>query len=169
MHSDGVCPAKPGLAGEGDALVSQAPALGLAVATADCVPVLLATGESIAAVHAGWRGLEAGVLMNALKTLNADAPPTAWIGPSIGACCYEIGDDVARRLQAIAPPTAFRPGPNDRKHADLQAIARHQLELGGVQEIHSIELCTRCETGLLQSFRRDGESAGRNWAMIWRV
>jgi YfiH family protein len=167
VHSNGVCAARPGPAGQGDALVSGQSDLGLAIATADCVPVLLRGSASIAAVHAGWRGLEAGVLAAGLDSLDSDQPPEAWIGPAIGPCCYEIGDEVVARLEAGAPVSAFSTGPHGRVHADLKAIARHQLGVAGVTEIRSIDLCTRCEPDLLQSYRRDGSRAGRNWAMIW--
>ena len=72
VHSNGICTASPGLAGEGDALISGEPGLGVAVATADCVPVLISAGGSVAAVHAGWRGLESGVIRAAVAALEAE-------------------------------------------------------------------------------------------------
>ena len=168
IHSKRVCSARPGLAGEGDALITSAPGLALAIATADCVPVLMADRQRIAAVHAGWRGLVAGVLGAALESFGPAAAQTdVWIGPAIGPCCYEIGDDVADRLRTVGTDAALSTGPTGRSHADLQAIARHQLRT--VRQIHQIDLCTRCTEDSLASYRRDGETAGRNWSAIWRT
>lgn len=169
IHSARVLQAAPGRVGTGDALVTPRTRLALAIATADCVPVLLSTAARVAAVHAGWRGLVAGVLEATLERLEAEpARVRAWIGPAIGACCYEVGEEVAARLRAAADPGAVRPGPDAKPHADLQAIARHQLHSAGVERIDRIELCTRCHPELLWSYRRDGEAAGRNWAVVWR-
>jgi len=168
MHSARVHQARPGLTGDGDGLVSIEPRLALTVATADCVPVLMASRRRIAAVHAGWRGLVSGVLQAALERFGPAAAETdVWIGPAIGPCCYEIGDDVGDRLRAVATDTALSEGPSGRCHADLQAIARYQLR--AVRRIEQIDLCTRCGGDFLASYRRDGDTAGRNWGVIWRV
>lgn len=166
IHSERVVAARPGLSGDGDALLSDAAGLALAVATADCVPVLLADGRRIAAVHAGWRGLVAGVLPAALAMFESPRQVEAWIGPAIGPCCYEVGDDVAARLVEAADGTVLAKGPAERPHVDLVAVARHQLRQ--IRQIDQVKLCTRCETSTLASYRRDGEAAGRNWSVIWR-
>ncbi|MDX1644854.1 MAG: polyphenol oxidase family protein, partial [Thermoanaerobaculia bacterium] len=102
VHSDRVVEATPGVAGEGDALVSRASDLALAVATADCVPVLLAGPDAIAAIHAGWRGLVADVIARTLERLPNAGRLSAWIGPAIGACCYEVSSEVAERVAAAS-------------------------------------------------------------------
>ncbi len=173
VHSAHVVEARPGEAGEADALVSSSTDIALAVATADCVPVLLADTSGVAAAHAGWRGLVAGVLAATLAELSGPGRPRAWIGPSIGPCCYEVGEDVAGRIAAassdegisiVAPPD----GGAHRVHADLRAAAVHQLRAGGVERIHVEELCTRCNQELLWSYRGCGTAAERNWSVIWR-
>jgi polyphenol oxidase len=169
VHSATVLPAAAGACGEGDALVSGEPGLALAVATADCVPVLLAGPEGVAAVHAGWRGLAAGVLPAAVRAATP-APErwTAWIGPAIGACCYEVGDEVAEQVAAASAPEIVTRGPAGRPHLDLPGAARRQLAAAGVGTIHLLSHCTRCDTERLASFRRDGQAAGRNYAFVWR-
>lgn len=169
VHSARVQEARPGLAGEGDALVSAVPSLALAVATADCVPILFSDGRRTAAVHAGWRGLESAVIEATLRALADHDALEAWIGPAIGPCCYEIGTDVAERLRSVGGPKSVSSRSSGRHYADLPRIARHRLTLGGVTRIHQIDLCTRCEAGRLESYRRDGARAGRNWSIIWRV
>jgi YfiH family protein len=170
VHSQRVLDATPGNAGEGDALVTARRDLGLAIATADCVPVLLAADGRIAAAHAGWRGLAAGVIAATLERLGA-APGTAeaWIGPAIGACCYEIGEDVAERLRQAGGEAWVTGHPGERPRADLPAIARHQLAAAGVERIQTVGRCTRCHPELLWSYRRDGATAGRNWSVVWRL
>jgi polyphenol oxidase len=164
--------------GEGDALVTDRPGLALSVITADCVPVLLEAGEQVAAVHAGWRGLVAGVLAATADRLAAGGAPgaaswIAWIGPTIGACCYEVGEDVAARVAAVSSPAAVSrpgalPGGAAKPHLDLVAAARHQLADLGVAEVRAITACTRCHPELLWSYRRHGRGAGRNHAFVWK-
>ncbi len=168
VHSDQVVEATPGVAGEGDALVSTASELALAVATADCVPLLLAGPDAIAAVHAGWRGLVAGVIDRTLDRLPNPHHLRAWIGPAIGACCYEVSSQVAERVAAASTPEIVTPGRRDRPHIDLRRAATDQLAARGVETVRQIDLCTRCHADQLWSYRRDGSRAGRNWAVIWR-
>lgn len=167
VHSDRVLEACSGEVGEGDALVTSERGLGLAVATADCVPVLLASGPTVAAVHAGWRGLVAGVLPRALAHLEPTAAE-AWIGPAIGACCYEVDEDVAARLEAATGPEVVVSTTGRKPHVDLQAAAIWQLRAHGLQRIHRLHVCTKCHPDVLWSYRGQGERAGRNWAVIWR-
>ncbi|HEV7785250.1 MAG TPA: polyphenol oxidase family protein, partial [Thermoanaerobaculia bacterium] len=95
IHSAVALPAQAGACGEGDALYTVETGLALSVVTADCVPVLLAGPEGLAAVHAGWRGIVGGAIPAALDRMTGDsAERTAWIGPAIGPCCYEVGEDV---------------------------------------------------------------------------
>jgi hypothetical protein len=169
MHSADIQVARPGPAGRGDVLVTSEVGLALAIATADCVPVLLGSRESIAAAHAGWRGLVAGTLPAAVESLAS--PPEqiqAWIGPSIGPCCYEVGETVANSLVNASHQGVLALRKAGRAHADLRAVALHQLEACGVTRVQWLDLCTRCESSRLASYRRDGNQAGRNWALVWR-
>ncbi|HYH47477.1 MAG TPA: peptidoglycan editing factor PgeF [Thermoanaerobaculia bacterium] len=173
IHSDRVLAALPGECGEGDALVSGPGGPALCVVTADCVPVLLAGPEGIAAVHAGWRGLAADVIgrtvEEAVRTLGADPTGwTAWIGPAIGPCCYEVSPEVAEQVVAASDPAVALPGPAGKPHLDLHAAARRQLERAGIKDIDTVPTCTRCDTQRLWSYRREGKAAGRNLALIWR-
>lgn len=179
IHGVGVLSAEsPGTCGDGDALITDRPALALSIVTADCVPVLIAAGDRIAAVHAGWRGVVAGVVPATVARLlaeGADTPATwsAWIGPAIGGCCYEVSEEVAAQIaeastpDAILPPTALCTGQGDRPAADLNEAVRHQLRMAGVERIAWRIHCTRCDPQLC-SYRRDGKGAGRNHAFIWR-
>jgi YfiH family protein len=176
--------AASGFAGEGDALITARPGLALSVITADCVPVLLTSGDRIAAVHAGWRGLVAGVVPAALDRLRRDsggaaraghegsaegaAPSTAWVGPTIGACCYEVGDDVAMSVVAASAPEVAALGPGGRPHLDLARAVELQLRRAGVADVRRLGPCTRCSPDLLWSYRREGKRAGRNIAYVWR-
>jgi hypothetical protein len=193
VHSDRVLAAREGLAGEGDALVTGTPGLALSVVTADCVPVILAgpagpAGSSrapswtVAAVHAGWRGIVAGVVPRALDALaGRGVAPTAvaaWIGPAIGACCYEVDEEVAVRVASVSgaecvvprPAGGLHAGGSDRlgrPHLDLVAAVRHQLTAVGVPSPRVVLRCTRCDAGTLWSYRREGKAAGRNYSFVW--
>lgn len=175
IHSATVLPAREGHTGEGDALIGDQPGLALSVITADCVPILIAAGPHLAAVHAGWRGLESGVLPATLERLAAapaTPPPagwTAWIGPSIGACCYEVGDEVATRVATATTDRAVIHPATGRPHLDLPVATIAQLASFGVGLVRPILWCTRCETTRLHSYRREGQQAGRNVAFIWRT
>ena len=158
IHSATVLPAHPGHCGEGDALFGDVQDLALSVVTADCVPVLLAGPNGLAAVHAGWRGLVSGVIPAALEKLGG--AETAWIGPTIGSCCYEVGEEVAEQF----PAEAVIPGP--KPHLDLVAAAR--LQLKGVEDVRVVGICTRCAADELYSYRREGKGVGRNVGFIWR-
>jgi hypothetical protein len=170
IHSRRVLDATPGESGEGDALVTARAGLALRIVTADCVPVLLASPLAIAAVHAGWRGLRAGVLDAAVRRMGADGPHRAIIGPAIGACCYEVSGEVAAEVAARVGSTSVivPQGEGRRPHLDLALAARVALRDAGVDEIVTIEACTRCEQSRLWSYRREGTAAGRNLALIWR-
>ncbi len=168
--------------GEGDALVTAQRDLALSVITADCVPVLLASRARVAAVHAGWRGFVAGVVPAALARLRGsderggghdvsderDARVVAWIGPAIGGCCYEVGEEVAAPVVAASAPGVVTPGPRGRPHLDLARAVELQLRHAGVDDVRRFGPCTRCSSDLLWSYRREGKRAGRNIAYIWR-
>ena len=170
VHSATVLDARPGINGAGDALVTNRRALAVAVVTADCVPVLLAGEGRIVAVHAGWRGLAQSILPRALERLEADASSiTAWIGPAIGPCCYEVGIEVSEKVVAASSENVASDGPRGRPHLDLVAAARFQLARHGVTDVRTLSVCTRCDDTRLWSYRREGPGAGRNVAAIWRT
>lgn len=166
IHSCRVLDADPGENPEGDALVTDKPELAVAVVTADCVPVLLASRTRVGAVHAGWRGLVSQILPATLQRFE-EPIERAWIGPSIGACCYEVGEEVAQQVCSVSSEKVRHAGAR-RPHLDLAEAAAFQLRSAGVKSIVRVGGCTRCEEQRLWSYRRDGQSAGRNLAVIWR-
>jgi len=159
--------ARAGNCGDGDALVTVEPGLALLVVTADCVPVLLAAGTKVAAVHAGWRGFVDGVVAATLAQFEDPRRVTAWIGPAIGPCCYEVGEEVAAPVVDRSSVAVRSVGPRGRPHLDLPLAAEIELERGGVGEIRRISFCTACHPETLESYRRDGPAAGRNTSLIW--
>lgn len=129
-----------------DALWTDEPGGVLAVLIADCVPVLLADPVSrrIATVHAGWRGMTSGVIEATVRAMGgATESLMAFIGPSIGPCCYEVGDDVAKPARAALGPEVERR--NGHVRVDLWGGARFALRRAGVTSIHLSAVCTRCE------------------------
>lgn len=133
--------------------------VGVMVLTADCLPVALGCGDAVAMLHAGWRGLAAGVLeegVRALRQLGGGGEMAAVIGPGAGACCYEVGADVHAAIAAGA-----RAGP-----IDLSAIARERLQRMGVAHVCELRVCTICDTRFF-SHRREGARAGRQAAVAW--
>jgi len=125
------------------------------VLTADCLPVALAAPGAAGVVHAGWRGLAGGVLEAGVAALGS-GPVAAAIGPGIGPCCYEVGDDV-RAVFGTSEPTL-----------DLKAVARARLRDAGVTEIHDCGLCTACDAERFFSHRRDRGLTGRQAGLAWR-
>jgi YfiH family protein len=205
VHGTGVLVRRAGDTGEigqnglstADAIVSNDRSFALAVQTADCVPVLLADRRTgaVAAVHAGWRGLAAGVLRIAIDVLAEEfgtrpSDLMAAAGPSIGACCYEVGADVREQFDRAAWPAATAdhwfsttPKPTARNpsmagvpralraghsYFDSAASARDQLASAGIpaSQIFLADLCTASHPGTLCSYRRDGSPAGRMAAVI---
>jgi polyphenol oxidase len=157
-------------AGEKDVLATALTGVALVVQTADCVPILLRSPEAVAAAHAGWRGSVANVARSAvaaLAGLGARAGGVeAWIGPSIGPCCYEVGGEVAAQFAG-----AFaRRDCAGKFRLDLKAVNVAQLEAAGVprDRISVHPGCTKCGGDRYASFRRDGAAAGRMIAMIAR-
>lgn len=155
-----------------DASVTRTPDVVCAIQMADCLPVLLAAGnEVVAAAHAGWRGLAAGVIENAVGRMNV-APETivAWLGPAIGPAAFEVGEDVLRAFVAQDPgaAVAFRPHPErrDKWFADIFTLATRRLHAVGVTAIHGGGTCTSSDDGRFFSHRRDGVS-GRMAALVW--
>jgi hypothetical protein len=152
---------------EGQALAidadGQATALrgvGAMVMAADCLPVALGCNGAVAMVHAGWRGLAAGVLeegVAALRKLAGGEPIEAIVGPCAGVCCYEVGAEVHATFGG-----AHRVG----DHIDLRAIAHERLAAAGVGRVRDVQACTICDERFF-SHRREGERAGRQAGVAW--
>jgi YfiH family protein len=166
-------PDDPAAREEADALTlapggrSRARAVGVRVA--DCVPVLVAatdTGE-IAAIHAGWRGVAANVIGEAVGRLKGKALVAA-VGPCIGPCCFEVGPEVVPPLLAATGGdvriVARREG--EKAYVDLRAAVRRQLERAGASDVEDVPGCTSCDAGRFFSYRRDGQRSGRHLAVI---
>lgn len=159
------------VSGTGDAVVTTERGLVLAIATADCVPVVLVDPEAgaLAAVHAGWRGTAARVVDAALDALEArGARPErvhALFGPSISRDVYEVGPEVLAALDGGVPEGAVVPGRGDRSFLDVAACNEAALLRRGVrpERVDRPAPCTFLEAGRLSSYRRDGERAGRIW------
>jgi purine-nucleoside/S-methyl-5'-thioadenosine phosphorylase / adenosine deaminase len=168
----------PAAAPEADAQWTNQPQVACAIMTADCLPVLFCDvgGSVVAAAHAGWRGLLAGVLeatVNAMPV--AGAQLLAWLGPAIGPRAFEVGGEVrdafitdsnAVEKQAIA--ACFQPGEtgSDRFHCDIYALARLRLARSGVTAIYGGEYCTYSDEARFYSYRRDGQT-GRMASLIY--
>lgn len=152
-----------------DAAVTSEPGRVLVVLTADCVPVLVAGRDAVAVVHAGWRGVVEDVVGRTLDALSVRGEDPARlavaIGPAIGACCYEVGEEVADRVVAVAPGSVVGGAPGRRPHVDLVAAVRHRLDDAGVPPPVHVGPCTRCGPGTWFSHRRDPAS-GRQAGLI---
>ena len=153
---------------EGDAAVASEPGLLLGIETADCLPVLLVDPRRrlVAAVHAGWRGAAAAVPIRALDTLlsrgSTPSDLVAALGPSIGPCCYEVGDELRAAFGPRGQPF-FVDGDRGRPHLDVRRLVEHDLLEAGLAagRIHHVADCTACRGDLYYSYRRDGPGAGR--------
>jgi len=156
---------------EADAAVARRAGSVCAVLTADCLPVLLCdeAGTVVAAAHAGWRGLCAGVIERTLRAMNRPAEALlAYLGPAIGPEIYEVGTDVRDAFLAGDPRSevAFAPGKPGKYYADLYALARQRLARSGVARVFGGAYCTYTERERFYSYRRDG-ATGRMASLIW--
>lgn len=163
-----------------DVIVSDDERTAIAVRVADCVPVLLAeeTGRAVAAVHAGWRGTAARAAIAGVEAMweRFGVRPQrliAAVGPSIGPCCYEVGESTRQAFRDAGHHEDllrawFAPRPAGKYHLDLWRATRDQLEGAGVpaSRIHSADLCTLTHAGIFHSYRADGKRAGRMAAVI---
>ena len=157
---------------QGDASVALAKHQVCVVMTADCLPVLFCdkAGTRVGAAHAGWRGLQAGVLENTLAALETDpANILAWLGPAIGPTAFEVGAEVREAFMQDHPTAeqAFKPSTYAGKWlADIYMLARQRLNLAGVRDIYGGDLCTYTDAKRFFSYRRDGQT-GRMGSFIW--
>ena len=175
VHSQQEARAKPGVLGDDvycDALVSNTPKVLLAIKTADCVPLLIgdAKNGAFAAVHAGWRGTSASIVMKAIAQLRKEygtdaADLRAAIGPAAGNCCYEVGSEVIERFKELFPQSDHLFTSTRAGHAriDLQKANRDQLIVAGVspEKIHVAPFCTMDRNDLFFSYRREKVAHGR--------
>jgi YfiH family protein len=135
--------------------------VGVMVLVADCLPVLLASDGAVAALHAGWRGLAAGVLeegVRAVRELGGDGELVALVGPGAGPCCYEVGEEVHAAFGGVGRVGAH--------NIDLAALAQERLATAGVGTVQRVGICTICDARLY-SHRREGARAGRQGGIAW--
>ena len=143
---------------EVDGHVIAEPGLAALVFVADCLPVALAGPGGVAMLHCGWRGLAAGIVARGAEAVGAT---DAAIGPGIGPCCYEVGEEV------LAPSPSSATGVAAGRMLDLAEVARRLLAAAGVERIESAGLCTSCEEELFFSHRRDAGRTGRQAGLVW--
>jgi YfiH family protein len=143
---------------EVDGHVVSEPGLAPLVFTADCLPIALRGPAGVAMLHCGWRGLAAGIVAAGAEAIGAIS---AAIGPGIGSCCYEVGDEVLDAFSGLGDGVAVQ------RMLDLSEVARRLLHEAGVERIESAGLCTSCEEELFFSHRRDGGRTGRQAGLAW--
>ncbi len=178
--ADGV--EQPSVRSDGHAVA--APGVAAMAMAADCLPVVLAAEGAVAALHAGWRGLAAGVLeqgVRALRDVGGRGEVLAVVGPGAGACCYEVGEDVHAAFATDLDGAVGRPRRNgiDRDARfdaissrppgatiDLRAIAHRRLHAAGVGVVDDVAACTICDERFF-SHRREGAAAGRQAGIAW--
>ena len=157
VHSTVVHRAEPGARGEpGDGLWTDEPGQPILAMAADCLPIALARSDrrpAVAVLHAGWRGLLDGIVRVGVETLGGRIQ--AAIGPAIGPCCYEVGEDVAEPFAA-----AFGADVVTGRKLDLWTSAERALNAAGVDDVLRTDLCTHCNPALFFSHRRTGKPRG---------
>ena len=156
--SDSDASRQPGEAPEADGHVVREPGLAALVFVADCLPVALRGSRGVAMVHAGWRGLAGGILAKGAEAVEATS---AAIGPGIGPCCYEVGDEVLGTFADLGEGVAAG------RMLDLPEVAGRLLRQAGVERVESAGLCTSCEPELFFSHRRDRGRTGRQAGIAW--
>jgi len=154
-----------------DAAYALGPGVVCAVLTADCLPVLLCDrgGRAVAAAHAGWRGLAAGVIEQTVAALPVPGGELmAWLGPAIGAQAYVVGEEVRAAFVTHDPAAAaaFRPAVAGGWHADMYQLARQRLRSRGVSAVYGGGFCTFEDPVRFYSYRREGVT-GRMATLIW--
>lgn len=156
---------------DADAAYSLQAGVVCVVMTADCLPLLVCNrrGDRVAAAHAGWRGLAAGVIESTLVALQEPAEDLlVWLGPAIGPAAFEVGEEVRQAFvaQDAATASAFRQNRPGHYLADIYALARRRLQAYGVQAIYGGGYCTFDDADHFYSYRRDGKT-GRQASLIW--
>ena len=157
-----------------DGHITRTPGLAPLVLVADCLPVAIAGNGAVAMLHCGWRPLAGGLIAKAMHQIQGLSDPVfgdsashadasglaAAVGPGIGRCCYEVGQEV---LEAFAGYE----GVADGRMLDLRAVAEQQLRAAGIERVEHIDLCTSCNPELFFSHRRDNGVTGRQGGMAW--
>jgi polyphenol oxidase len=163
---------------EADAIATSTLNTPCAIMVADCLPVLFCddAGQHVAAAHAGWRGLAAGVLENTVAAMQVPATSImAWLGPAIGPSAFEVGNDVREVFVSHDPATSHCFVPRGDEHpnkfmADICALARLSLSRAGVTRVYGGEFCTVNDVSRFFSYRREGKvgrNTGRMAGVIW--
>jgi polyphenol oxidase len=143
---------------DGDGQVTANRELTPLVQVADCLPVALSGERGVAMLHCGWRGLASGIVARGAREVRAVA---AAVGPGVGPCCYEVGDEVLAAFAGLGEGIA------DGRMLDLPEVARRLLDRAGVEAVDSSDLCTCCEPELFFSHRRDAGRTGRQAGLVW--
>jgi polyphenol oxidase len=135
------------------------------VLVADCLPVAIAGDGAVAMLHCGWRGLAGGLIGKAAERMPSGASESrpqlaAAVGPGIGQCCYEVGDEVLDTFRAHEDVA-------DGRMLNLRAIAEQQLRAAGIEQVEQVDHCTSCHPELFFSHRRDNGVTGRQGGMAW--
>jgi YfiH family protein len=156
---------------EADASYTDSAGTVCAVLTADCLPLLFCGdgGSVIAAAHAGWRGLQAGIIEQTLQAMSC-TQVSVWLGPAIGPGNFEVGDEVREAFLSLDPEAAgaFQIHAQDKWLADIYRLACLQLRKLGVRDIYGGGFCTVDDKARFYSYRRDGAATGRMASLIWR-
>lgn len=163
-----------------DGTWTEQPGTVLAVLTADCLPVVISTldGRQLAVVHAGWRGLAAGILQQAIEPFDSDVELQAWLGPAIGPDAFEVGEEVRQAFvdsypdhaESFLPGRGFEtPSPDGRKRfwADIYGLAQRELQRCRPVSTCGGEYCTFSQPQWFHSHRRDGAGSGRMATLAW--
>jgi YfiH family protein len=161
-----------GAAPDADASQTRVPEVACAVLTADCLPLLLCDeqGSQVAAIHAGWRGLLAGVIEATLENLHTPLEHwMAWLGPAIGPSAFKVGNEVREQFVAADPQAtqAFQAIDPNAWYGNLYLLAKLRLAKYGVHRVYGGDLCTFSDASRFYSFRRDGVNTGRMASLIW--
>jgi YfiH family protein len=166
VHSTRVLRAKPAMRGEhADGLWTDEPGLPILAMSADCLPIALVrangTKRAVAVLHAGWRGLLAGIVAAGRDALGGGELQAA-IGPAIGPCCYEVGEEVAAPYRERFGDDVVHEG-----RLDLWTSAERALRAAGVERVHRFDRCTACEPETFFSHRRDAGRTGRQGVIAY--
>jgi YfiH family protein len=141
-----------------DGHVTAVPGLAALVFVADCLPIALVGTGGVAMLHCGWRGLAAGIVARGVEAI---AATDAAIGPGIGSCCYEVGEEVLDSFADLGDGIAAG------RMLDLTEVACRLLRKAGVEQIERADLCTSCEEDRFFSYRRDAGRTGRQAGLVW--
>ncbi len=148
-----------------DGLWSDEPGRAMLLLTADCIPIALARGRAgtpaVGILHAGWRGLLAGLIAHGVRALGTH-DLTAAVGPSIGPCCYEVGDEVAAPFREAFGDDVVRDG-----KLDLWTSAERALRAAGCEHVERFDICTSCDAARFFSHRRDHGKTGRQGVIAY--